>query len=177
MGEFVKHPETGEEIKIGCMDEAFFSRSALVGLKEKGFKGFYANEYDVEAGRKDSLDLMLNDPRTLYPLPEGCRFNPEIHVVKIANEGIEHDTVTLQQHGNRGSVYTWTGLPCLQKTAPEIYAVLVGERYDEEGRARSIFRCDCCGQPFSISHEEAFRLKEAFQCWKQWIIPNPALEK
>jgi len=172
MGEYIKNPRTGEEIKIAVLDECFFSRGELLEFQRLGFKGFYAGNYDNEEHRPDTLKVVLADPNTLYTLPKGCTFNPEVDVIIVKGSDFEHHKVILQKKGNRGSVYNYMGLKCQQEGANEIYAVMIGERYDKEGNARTIFQCDCCEALFSITKEEAERLKREHPYWSEWIKPN-----
>jgi len=172
MGEYIKNPKTGEEIKIGVLDQCFFSRDDLLRFQREGFKGFYAGEYDNVAHRTDSLQLMLKNPNTLYGLPKGCAFDPEVHVLIVKGSDFKHHEVILQKKGNRGSVYNYMGLKCQQEGANEIYAVMIGERYDKEGNTRTIFQCDCCEALFSITKEEAERLKREHPYWSEWSKPN-----
>jgi len=87
MGEFIKHPITGVEIKIATMDHCFYSREQLLKWKTEGYKGFYAREFDSEAGRRDTLEWALSCPSMLYALPENCNFNPDVHTLTVRNNG------------------------------------------------------------------------------------------
>lgn len=174
MGEYVKHPGTGDVIKIGTMDTCFFSREELLDLQLNGYHGFYRGNFDLAASRKDTLERMLKDPATLYKVPKDCTFDSKKHILWIENVGVEHDTVILHHKGNRASVYVYVGLPCRQKDNAALHAVLVGERYDSQGRGRSIFACDCCGKLFSLTKKEAEKLKARSPQWAAWIHANPA---
>lgn len=176
MGEYIQHPITGEEIKIGVLDESFFSKQELLEFKAKGFLGFYAGNFDTKEGRQDSLDLMINETSTLFKLPKDCPFNPEVHtvIVKLQGKSIDHHKVYLQKKGNRGSAYTYTE-ECQQKEGQELYAVMIGERYNEKGEGRTILKCDCCEALFSLDIEEAERLKKEHPYWANWIKPNTNL--
>lgn len=175
MGEFIRNPVTGEEIKIGtCVGDTcryFYTREQLQDFKRQGFRGYYAEKWD------ETLERALTYLNALYPLPQSCPFDPNVHVIIVDGNGeLEHDPVIVQMKGNRGSVYTWVDLPCKQRGMTKIYAVMVGMRYDEQGRERTIFECDCCHKPFSITKDEAAKLKEEHPYWAKWIKPNPQSE-
>lgn len=172
MGEYAKNPHTGEEIKIGVIDDSFFSKHELVDLWDRGFRGFYANNFDSKEGRTDSLRQMIDAPNILYKLPPDCPFDVTVHSVQVPNIGIEHDTVYLWKKGNRGSSYQYIE-ECKQKTEIKVYAVMVGERYDVNGKVRTLFRCDCCERLFSIDKETAETLRKEHPYWASWIHENP----
>jgi len=167
MGEYIKHPITGEEIKIGVLNHCFYSREQLLKFKADGFKGYYGDNFN------DDLDNMLNNKNggeTLYKLPESCGFDVDCHTVKVKN-GLEHSTVYLWSKGNRGNGYQYQ-LPCKQEDESEIYAVLIGEKFNREGSVRSIFQCDCCKALFSLTVGEADKLKAEHPYWADHIHGN-----
>jgi len=172
MGEFIKHPKTGVEIKIATMDHCFYSREQLLKWKSEGYKGFYAREFDSEAGRRDTLERALSCSTMLYALPENCDFNPKVHTIRVRNNGFKHDDLIICKKGNRGSAYVYHDLPCKQRNNSVIWAVMIGERFDGQGRARTIFKCDCCGALFSVDSSEVAYLKARFPEWADWIKPN-----
>lgn len=175
MGEYIKHPSTGEEIKIGvgCGHHIryFYTREQLQQFKEQGYRGFYDGKWDA------TLETALHIPEGfvgLYPLPKNDCFDINLHTIILETNNLEHDTVTVQKKGNRGSVYTWTGLPCEYKRGEKMYAVPKAIAIRSDDRPYTLFTCDCCGTPFSITADEAQRILEKHPYWKNIIIPRVA---
>ena len=166
MGEYIKNPKTGEVVKIATCDDCFYSREQVLRFQAEGWIG---EELGTD---RDIINRLLSDPETLYRLPSHCTFDPKIHTVIIERNDIEHQTVTAQIKGNRGSVYTYPKLICAQAGEPKLWAVMIGERYSSGGKARTILRCDCCGKLFSLSEPEAENLRRAYPHWTQWIKGN-----
>lgn len=136
MGEYIKNSRTSEVIKIGVLDECFYSREKLFKFKECGFKGFYNNKYD------DTLEDMINDPSTLYRLDLEIPGIDELRF-SVPAKGIKH-----KQN-------------CRFNNCHIVEAGIEGERW-REGQRRTIFRCVDCGSLFSIDHLSAMFLRTSY---------------
>lgn len=137
MGEFIKNPRTGQVIKIGVLDECFYSREKLLKFKERGFKGFYNGRYD------DTLDNMINDSSTLY------RLDLEIPGIDELKFLIPVQGIIIHQKN------------CRFNNCHIVEAGIAGERW-WKGQKRTVFRCADCGSPFSVGHLSAMFLRASY---------------
>lgn len=141
MGEYIKNRITGEEIKIGVMDECFFSRQQIKKwLDDPDWTGWYGDK--EEAG---TMEYYYNNPDTLYKDIEGLTHNYNTLIVvydEIAS--LVHEKVQFWQKGKRGNEYQYE-LACQFEGKLKMCVSIVGERYNRGGVGRTIFACDCCG--------------------------------
>jgi len=149
MGEYIKNIATGEEIKIGVMDHCFFSRAEIKDwLFDPDWVGWYAGK--EEAG---TLESFYDNPGTLYDgIPGLIRKDFAILVPLGDLEVCDHRKVDVWKKGKRGSGYQYT-VECEFKGKNELWAAVVGERYNEKGEGRTIFACDCCDTLLSLPQE------------------------
>ncbi|MFA5893994.1 MAG: hypothetical protein WC903_08560 [Candidatus Margulisiibacteriota bacterium] len=147
MGEYIKNTITGEEKKIGVLDNCFFSRKQIKEwLDDPAWIGWYAGK--EEAG---TLGRFYEDPKTLYDGVEGLNHKKfAIKVVLDDGVGFDHDEVQLNSKSHHlGNGYRYT-VDCQFKGEAEIWVTIAGERYNKAGEGRTIFACDCCGALLSL---------------------------
>lgn len=159
MGNYVKHIETGKIIKIGTMDEAFYSRNTLLDFKKNGYKSFCNGQFN------DELDEILNDEETLYCFNgdfESTEWNIENKIFYLPVAGLIHKKINLK-HNN----YNYK-VDCQEAGSIIIKAIMVGERY-EDGKLRTVFKCNCCSMLFTIDHVTAMLLRNLFPDCKKYF--------
>lgn len=159
MGNYIKHQTNGNVIKIGVLDETFFSRKTLLRFRELGYKGFYNGEFNKE------LDEILNTEKVLFGYmnePHFIEWELENKVFWLPAAGVKHDPVIVNQNG-----YQYK-LNCTESDQRIIKAKLVGECFSE-GQLTSVFSCDCCGKLFTITHLTAMFLRNVLPMHKQYI--------
>lgn len=159
MGNYIKHIETGKQIKIGKMDEAFYSRNTLLDFKKSGYKGFCNGQFN------DELDEILEDEETLYSFDNELaviEWNIENKVFYLPATGLTHNKINLK-HNN----YNYE-VGCQEAGSKIIKAIMVGERY-KDGKLRTIFRCNCCSMLFTIDHVTAMLLRNLFPIHKKYF--------
>lgn len=166
MGEHIKKGDT--IIKIGVMDEMFFTRKQLLQFKEEGFRGFHEGNYN------DGLDKILNDSSTLYGydnlIETGGLKGLEDTIFTIPNCTTKHKDVFLFHNGYQYKV------KCQEKENNLVKAELVGEGYINE-RYVSIFRCHCCGALLNIDHVVAMYLRNAYPEFPFYSYDDPDFEE
>ena len=168
MGEYIKNVKTGEEIKVGVLDHCFFSRGQIERWAlNPDITGWYAGKPE-----ENTLENFLNDPKTLYDGVEGLIHKDfAIKVYFEPPEYIDHREVTVYQKGKRGSAYHFK-VQCQFKGQGEVWASIVGERYNKKGEGRTIFACDCCGTLFSLYQSTLDRtLEAADQKQREYLKP------
>lgn len=159
MGNYIRHQINNNVIKIGTLDETFFSRKTLLRFKELGYKGFYNGEFNNE------LDEILADEDTLLGYMEEPHFiewELDKKVFYLPASGLKHNPVIVNQNG-----YQYK-LTCTDSNQSIIKANLVGERFSE-GQLTSVFRCNCCGKLFTITHLTAMFLRNVLLMHKQYL--------
>ncbi len=189
MGEIVRHPTSGEEIKIGVIDECFFSREDLLKIKELGYKGYYDGEYD------DSLERMLNNPDTIYSFDKKYAgitdiiFNVPIPIESRTGfgtteyskhtlptyPGIQHEPVFLYHNG----IYNYK-VECQEKNKTIIHAKAIGEQWVNDRRC-TLFKCNCCHYArFGVDHTTAMLLRNLYPQYSEVLNSygdKPFIEK
>lgn len=153
MGIYIKN-DSDVIIKIGKVDEAFFSRSTLLQFMEQGFRGFEHGEYN------NYLSEVLEDKNTLYlyekdPMYMEYMLNKKTFFLPA--EDIAHDPVELYHNS------FYYKVKCKQQGEGIIQAKLIGEKIID-GKMTSIFQCACCNKLFTIDHLTAMFLRN--------LIPN-----
>jgi hypothetical protein len=146
MGDYIKHQETGEIIKIACMGEVFYPIQKLIEFKNAGYRGFYEGKYD------DTLERVITSPDSLFPVDHPGVYNHDFYVPAV---GISHKDFYLIHNGYQYKVN------CQESGHKVIKARITGERW-RDGQRRTIFRCACCGTLFTIDHVTAMLLRGLF---------------
>ena len=149
MGEYIKNLVTGEEMKIGVLDHCFYSRQQIEKWHyDKNWVGWYADKEE-----EGTLEYYLNNSNSLYGKIEGLVHNDfAIKLILDEPAAIEHKRVYVLKKGKRGSGYQYK-VDCQFVGQKEIWAQIIGERCNKEGKARTIFACDCCEVWFSLLQE------------------------
>lgn len=169
MGEYIRNKKTGEEVKIGVMDNCFFSHQQIESwAKDPDWEGWYANKPEER-----TLEDYLEDPSSLYEQIEGLHHKEFALLTTLSEEDrvLTHHPVYVYKKGKRGSAYQYT-VECQQKGQKRIYVRIVGERYDEKGDGQTIFACDCCDAMLSLSKDELDQmLKEVDNPTREYLTP------
>lgn len=142
MAEYIKNKSNERTIKVGVMNDMYFSRKTLLRFKQMGYQGFASGKFN------DNLNDILSDEDTLYTFkhePEYIEWDLKSKLFFIPANKLTHDTVTIANSG-----YQYKS-ECQEANKSIIKARLFGERY-RNGVVRTIFRCDCCYKEFSIDH-------------------------
>lgn len=150
--------------KLGVMDDfRYVRRLELVTLDDQELQGY------------------LDDPSTLYRFPwpdedgelllaidKRDMFRTMWLDVKALGWETEHDPVCVPVNaGGAHTVHLWVPCPATIGADSEIKHSLinsqpiqiVGERYDEQGRPRTIFACGWCDKAFAVSADSAEQLR------------------
>ena len=173
MGEYTY---TGDdEVKIGVLDEAFWSREELLAAQDAGWCG--------KLHAADELSGMLADPSTLYALPpetprefgQGSPYPTRMVPFAIPFgvswfPELEHHEVVVTVGVYEPRRNAWLPCPmtdagkahCKGVNAPgSFYFLAVGERYTRAGRGRTLFACAGCGKMFSLEADDLAEVRAA----------------
>jgi len=149
MGEYIRNIKTGEEIKIGVLDRCFFSHKQVEDWhNDPNWVGWYGGKEE-----KGTLENYLKDPNSLYEMIDGLHHKEFAFKFQSPDsEIIDHCNIHVWKKGRRGNGYQYK-VGCQFEQQKEVWAVIVGERYNEKGEARTIFACDCCEVLFSLPQD------------------------
>lgn len=157
MGEYIKNMITGEEKKIGVLDNCFYSRQQIKEwLDDPAWIGWYAGKEE-----EGTLGRFYDDPKTHYDGVEGLNHKEfAIKVVLDNAADFDHNEVRLNSKSRHlGNGYRFT-VDCQFKGKAEIWVTIAGERYNEAGEGRTIFACDCCGSLLNLPQSNIDRALE-----------------
>lgn len=157
MGEFIKHPTTGKEIKIGVMDRMFYSKETLLKFKVEGYKGFYMGDYD------GSLENALEDD-TIYTFEEEPEKHDQIkdEYFYVSAENLNHEIANIYHNGYH------LQMECKEKANKIIKAKIAGERWNK-GQKRTIFACAFCNTYFCLDHLGVMLLRNLYPELKEFF--------
>ena len=192
MGEYAYHPK-GDDIKIGVMDQSFYTRHELLHLKNRGYGAMPPDKYNNKP--YDELQTML-DADTFYPLPfedllkrlesdDGYSLKLQIELSGPLNLAslMEHNSIYLYGGSYEKRRYVNNcpfGSDGRDLKQNYFTFILVGERWKKE-QPRSIFACSACGTWFSMPENIIKLVKESNPVFEEyhWIklYPNTKLKE
>ncbi len=173
MGEFAQRRTvqgTEQVLKLGTMDD---------------FR--YVRRQELEAWRlhdaePDTIQAYLDDPNTLYRFPwsnEDGQWIGDLELneremfrtiqLRLPRIDYDHGDIVVHLQAPKGGYQHNIWVPCLhhpdfnlKKSIGDVSHVVTifGERYDEQGRGRTIFLCGYCKVPFSIGPEHMEELHQ-----------------
>jgi hypothetical protein len=161
MGDYVELAD-GDRIKIGTAGDNRYMRrdeAEFLVLFDRGGEVRGNLEYQGALWR---FPLPNEDNRTLEAIRDCSMFDRLTFTVPRELLPMEHDSICVHIKGKNGACGINRLLPCPLSPEDTVYGSnvpspivdIVGERYDAEGRARTIFACGYCDRYFSISEDE-----------------------
>lgn len=166
MGEFAQRRTvqgTEQVLKLGTIDDFRY-------VRRQELEAWQLHDADP-----DTIQAYLDDPNTLYRFPWSNEDGQQIGDITLNDRDMfrtvqlrlppveyEHGKITVHLQAPKGGYQHNVWFPCLhhpdfdlKKSIEDVRHVVTifGERYDEQGRGRTIFLCGYCKVPFSIGPE------------------------
>jgi len=153
MGEYAHHPKRPDR-KIGVMHESFFTRAALLHMRERGYHG-------------EDLDQMIASEDTVFPLWDDRHdYRHKIGPVRMRREDLS--PVDCNFYGPDRYPYTEGTCP---GHGTEMDVLLVGMKH-RNGEMYTVLACTGCGRTYAVvSIEAAEELARHNPDVQHWLKP------